>query len=143
MTVEFKEIEVLSEQLSSFYSRLPDQIKRLQKEIKLCDLETEDLLHLIELDHFNASDGFKHAKDLQITRKRRRECKDELEVLSELIENLRVNRPFDHQVNAIEKIAKSRNHRIKTRNYRPRVREDLKLKFSECKKREKRMLKGE
>lgn len=141
MTVEFKEIESLSNQLSHFYGELPTQITRLEKEIKLCDLETNDLLHLIELDHFNASDGYKHAKDLQITRKRRRECKDELEALTELRENLKVQRPFNHQVTAIEKLVKQRSHRLETRGYTPRVRSDLKKKFKECNKRRK--LKGE
>lgn len=132
MTVEFKEIEILSEQLSSFYSRLPDQIERLKKEISLCDHETNDLLHLIELDHFNASDGFRHAKDLQITRKRRRECKDELEGLNEIVENLKIQRPFNHQVITIEKLIKARKEKIKMRGYQPRVRKDLKKKFKEC-----------
>lgn len=139
MTVMLKEIEVLSEQLSSFYSKLPNQIERLKKEISLCDLETNDLLHLVELDNFNARDGFKHAKDLQITRKRRRECKDELEGLIEIVENLKVNRPFNHQVSAIEKLVKTRKEKIKMRGYQPRVRKDLKNKFKECRNKHRKL----
>lgn len=141
MAVKFNEIEGSLVELSSFFMQLPNQIKYLEKEVQLCNLETSDLLHLIELDNFNASDGFKHAKDLQITRQKRRELKDELEILSDLQENLKTNRPFTHQVDAINKLSIQRQKRMKTRGYTPRIRSDLKSKFVECKK--KQLLKGE
>lgn len=142
MTIKFQEIEEAVNQLNYFFENLPKQIERLEKEVKECNLETSDILHLIELDNFNASDGYKHARDLQITRQKRRECKDELESLTELYEKMKTGRPIQHQMVAIDKLTKHRKHVLKSRTYTPRVRSDLKNKFVECNKK-KQASKGE
>lgn len=130
MTVKTVEIELAARQLHQAMEKVPTQIIRLTKEIELCDQETSDLLHLIELSKFHASEGYRLCRDLQITRQKRRQCKDELESLKQLDERLKKNRPITQQTSLIESIVHNRKSVFKNRTYKPRVRSDLIERFS-------------
>lgn len=136
MLVESVKIKELVSQLSTLVDNIPKQIKRLGKEIDICDRETSDLLHLIELSNFHASEGYGLSRDLQITRKKRREFKDELELLSKINQGLKVHRPLEHHPQAIVKIVEQQNEALRKRTYSPRVRKDLTDKFKSIKQKE-------
>lgn len=133
MTVQVLEIELAARQLHEAMERVPSQIVRLEKEITLCQQEVSDLLHLIELSNFNASEGYRMSKELQITLERRRHCKDELESLKQLEEKLKKHRPIKDQTNMINLTIQARKQVLATRTYSPRVRSDLIERFNKCK----------
>lgn len=134
MTVEFKEIEFAASQLAHILNQVPDQIERLKKEIQLCDLETTDLLHLIELSSFNASDGYGLARDLQLTQQQRRKCKNELESLTSFYAKSQKSRTMKQQSDVINTLVEQRKQSLADKQYSPRVRLDLVERFRKCKK---------
>lgn len=134
MTVEVIQIEKAADELRKAMKLVPEQIKRLEKEINICDQETQDLLHLIEFSSFNASEGYYLCKDLQITRQKRRQCKDELEGLRSVEEKMKVNRSLTDQFNVLSNVIEHRKTNIRTRSYKPRVRTDLVERFNKCNK---------
>lgn len=140
MTVEFKEIEAASDILFEAVKKIPKQIDRLKKEIRLCDEERNDILHLIELESFNASEGYRHARELQITLLQRRKFKDELEALEKFHSKMNKNRTMNEQVDTLHYLVKERTDTLKARTYRPRVREDFNERFIQCKR--SKLLKG-
>lgn len=140
MTVEFKEIEMASNLLYEAVQKVPEQIERLQKEISICEMEKNDILHLIELENCNASQGWTHFRDLQITLQQRRRLKDELASLNSFQDKMSVGRPMSEQAHTLHHLVKARTQVLKSRNYRPRVRQDLTERFKVCKKKE--LLKG-
>lgn len=103
--------------LAKSVSEIEQLIVYYQEEQKNCDLETQDILHKIELNDINnVIDGWKYAKMLQEVRRRRRIAKDNLAFLSCLINN------------GVLKIAKEvgkYNSHQETRTYTPRVLTEL------------------
>jgi L-ribulose-5-phosphate 3-epimerase UlaE len=91
------------------------------------DKETQDLLHEIELSHFNAFEGFKLSKEIQNVRQWRRQLKNLQEVLEPFNDfcnankNLRVN--LFKVMNQMVKRQENQEHKT----YTPRVRTDLKI----------------
>lgn len=132
MIVEVHQIQKAAKDFYQALETIPNQIELLEKEIKLCDQETSDLLHLIELSRFHASEGYKLCRDLQITRKRRRAAKDELETLNQIKEKLRTNRPMQHNATIVDNVIGRRSNTLENRQYTPRVRSDLIERFNKC-----------
>lgn len=103
--------------LAKSVSEIEQLVVYYQEEQKNCDLETQDILHKIELNDINnIIDGWKYAKMLQEVRRRRRIAKDNLAFLSCLINN------------GVLKIAKGvgkYNSNQETRTYTPRVLTEL------------------
>lgn len=132
MVVEVEQIEMATKILQDSLSSIPVQIDRLQKELKLCDEESSDLIHLIEFSNFHASEGYKLCRDLQITRKRRRDIKNELETLTQIQAKLVTHRPMHHQTEAIERVISRRKKTIANSQYTPKVRSDLIERFNKC-----------
>lgn len=111
--------------LSKILDDLPKQIERLNKQVQLCDLEEQDVLHVLEFSSFNAQQGWKLAKDLQLTRKKRRELKDELDELLKIQTAVGNNRAMTSHVRSAKDILSYSKKLKKTRNYTLRVRKDL------------------
>lgn len=132
MVVEVEQIEMATKILQDSLNSIPLQINRLEKELTLCNQESSDLIHLIEFSNFHASEGYKLCRDLQITRKRRREIKNELETLTQIQAKLITHRPMHHQTQAIEKVISKRKETIANSKYTPRVRSDLIERFNKC-----------
>ena len=95
----------------------PNIKETLYKELSRIDMEIVDIEHKIEMTNFNAYEGFKLAKELQIARRKRREIKDNLEVLCAITEH-RAADSMHNLVNAVET-------KQTQRTYTPRVRLDL------------------
>lgn len=74
-----------------------------------CDMETNDLLHRLELKGFNACEGYKLAKQLSEVRKKRREMKDVIEFLTDVDD-------FGSIYKIEEKLKEMRN-----KHYNPRI----------------------
>lgn len=132
MVVQVSEIEFAAKQLAEALNHVPNQIERLETEIQLCDQETQDLLHLIEFSNCHASDGYKLYKDLQITRRKRREFKEELEALKLFDERMKKQRPMNQQMSVLNYDIEKQKDKRANRNYTPRVRSDLIERFNKC-----------
>lgn len=111
--------------ISELAARIPRQIDMLKKELDLCHEETIDLLHQIEMTNFNASEGYRISKDLQITRKKRRELKDELELLEKLDSRMNKHSKLTVAVEAMTRDIGAQKSKLSTRKYHLRVRKDL------------------
>lgn len=107
------------------YIHLPKRYEEVQKEIKKCELELEDLEHVIELHNFNASKGYQLAKEIQKTRKRRRDLKNELEQLESIRRLNAIGKPTEKHLNQAIGEVRSVTERQKNRCYSMRVRNDL------------------
>lgn len=117
----------LAQNIINSIEEVRNELIRVDRDIKTCDLEACDILHDIELTAFNAYEGYKLAKELQKIRIKRRELKDyeeQLEILKRFYKNHKTAcNEVRELINAIETRQEQQLHRI----YSPRVRTDLKI----------------
>ena len=110
-------------------SQTPQRIAELNKVIQRADWEEQDLLHLAELDNFNASEGYKIAKMIQKARLKRRDAKDELDELQGIKKIMNNNSKFEAHVNLLNKNTEDEDNKKAKRKYNVRVRTDLSKRF--------------
>lgn len=125
MNVLSNEIQDSISRLSSLTSKVPTRIGMIRKEISLCDQETLDIEHTIEITKSNAYQGWKLFKDLQITLVKRRELKDELKTLENLSERMEKRDVLAVHANGISQSIASRDEFMRARTYSVRIRKDL------------------
>lgn len=114
-----------------------DRVGELGELIKLSDHEEGDLLHLIEMESFNAFQGYDLSDQLKKTRLRRRKYKDEYEYLTQVRKTFKNNYKLElHTHSIIESLAKT-DSKMETRGYRMRTRFDLQQRVDVA--REKKM----
>lgn len=96
-------------------------------ELKLCDMETQDLLHEIELTKFEVQRGYRLCKQLQEVRQRRRLLKEKMELLRSVKEFVDSNKQLKislfKTLTCMERTEENRGQRM----YTPRVRDDITL----------------
>lgn len=118
-------IEETINNLHEMTSEIPKRLKMIEQELSLCDLEKNDLLHLMEFNRLNAAEGARYSKELHITLNKRRELKDEYDELRSVLDNLNKSRTAKELATSIKK---SKEDRVKIKSekfYTPRVRTDL------------------
>lgn len=76
-----------SQQLLDIYNNINNEYQNLYDELNQANLREIDLLHMVENNNFNASEGWKYAKMIRDNRLHRRKIKNELNPLSELKNN--------------------------------------------------------
>lgn len=111
--------------VEKFINDLPRRMEQMNMEIKYYQDEVCDIQHKLELEAFNASNGYKRAYEIAVAQRKRRIAKDELEYLRSL--DKRVKGVFK-QPNAINQLVQSIDkveEEIATRTYTPKVRKDL------------------
>lgn len=127
--VSFESFKETVVKLDSLVKGIHKKVKSLENELDVCDKESQDILHMIELSNFHASKGYNLAKDLQVVRKKRRRVKDELDALSAIKKTLNVHRPIPHQAQVLASIVGEKDKKMKNRSYTPRVRLDMAEEF--------------
>lgn len=104
---------------------IPNRYKQNEIDIKKLDLETQDLLHIVELGKIDAILRQKLYEDLRKVRQARRILKDENELLAPIIDiliSLKNKIPeFDNGIGKIRKAKLTQSQR----KYSFRVRHDL------------------
>jgi len=121
----FENINESFEMFRDMVREIPDRYHSNNKEITKLQEETQDLLHMIEMVNFNARDGYKLSKALKEVRKRRRELKDENQLLEPIVPLLK---KYRNELNNMDKILgeiRKRERLQDVRGYRCRVRDDL------------------
>ena len=130
MYVKYEEIEAMTKELHAKFEIVPKQIEILQIEESLCDQEITDILHIIELSSFNASEGYRYSRELQITLQRRREIKNEVASLRQLKQSLDSGNSVKENLVTMSKKIRKRNRIVLSKKYTPRVRSDLMERFN-------------
>lgn len=120
-----EDVQYAVNMLKEAVEKAPKQLNILHKELQLCDKEISDIYHTIEKINFNASDGFKIYKDLQITLQRRRDIKNEIDILKQIKDENNKQRTIAHQLTIMDNVFSKHNNRIENATYTPRVRRDL------------------
>lgn len=102
-----------------------DDMDRYHREVQYYDHEYNDLTHALELTRFNASEGYKLAKQMQENREKRRTSKDCIAQLSPLCNVIKKHHHFFNELKSVEREVQSVIRTQNVRTYRPRVRDDL------------------
>lgn len=123
--------KLLSEHVSEFLSLMREALPDYDwcdEERSKCEMETQDILHTMELEDLKYGERAKLATELAKIRKYRRQCKDEQEELEPIVRFMKDNKPLfnklDQLVGELRKVEKYH----KTRHYYPRVRKEKKEK---------------
>lgn len=103
---------------------VPKLFELVQKEFHKVNDETQDLLHVLELGKLNAIEMSKITRQLKEVRQKRRELKDELEILYE-VRNFATGNVNEHEINTIIGKVRSIHEKRQRRTYTMRVRTDL------------------
>ena len=94
--------------------------------IKQCEGELLDLEHEMELaPNKNARDGFKMYVEMREVRRKRRQAKEENELLKDMYDFLKQNEPFKNRITQIQGSARKLYNTQTQRQYTPRERSDL------------------
>jgi ribonuclease BN (tRNA processing enzyme) len=99
--------------------------------IELCEKEIIDIEHVIELTTFNASRGYALSKEIKDVRIRRRELKDQNELLSPLVEIVNRLKSFQNDLNKAIGDIRRIKQKHENRSYKMRVRMDLQEEVQE------------
>ncbi len=125
MTDPFDDIENLATTLRFIIQEAPKRLEANVNDVSVCDREIIDIEHVLELTNFNASEGYNYARAIQTVKKRRRRLKDEIELLTPLVEAIKELTVKQGELNRmIGEVRKVKMNHDK-RTYRMRVRHDL------------------
>lgn len=93
-----------------------------QDEICEYDKQTQDLLHKLEFTNFTIGPGYKLARQLQDIRRKRRELKDENELMKGLFDFLSEGSSSAFKNGLIKSVqtSKRRKSQLEERKYKPR-----------------------
>lgn len=72
-------------QINAIFEQAENELKELSEQIRLIELEQQDLLHFIENESFNASRGYCLAKQLKDLRIKRHEIKNEWDLMQSFV----------------------------------------------------------
>lgn len=107
------------------YINLPKRYEAVQKEIKQCEFEIDDLQHVIEFASLSASKGYDIYRQLKLARQKRRRLKNELEILEVTKRLQAAGKPSEKLLNQtigdVRKLLNTQENRC----YSMRVRSDL------------------
>lgn len=130
------EVEAFAKEMNYFFTYIERTNSDLKNELRVKELEQDDLLHEIELSKLNAFELSKVAVRLRDVRQERRVIKDKLEFISTLkgFSDKYNNRLITGDIAQLLKNIRMLKENWDTRIYKTRVLEDLKI--SKMKKKE-------
>ena len=130
------EVEEFAKEMNYFFTYIERTNSDLKNELRIKELEQDDLLHEIELSKLNAFELSKVAVRLRNVRQERRAIKDKLEFISTLkgFADKYNNKLITGDIAQLLKNIRKLKDNWETRIYKTRVLEDLKI--SKMKKKE-------
>lgn len=130
------EVEAFAKEMNYFFTYIERTNSDLKNELRVKELEQDDLLHEIELSKLNAFELSKVAVRLRDVRQERRIIKDKLEFISTLkgFSDKYNNKLITGDIAQLLKNIRMLKENWDTRIYKTRVLEDLKI--SKMKKKE-------
>ncbi|MDP5277162.1 hypothetical protein [Chengkuizengella axinellae] len=115
----------ITSKIISSYDEVKQALEHYRKEQAYCESEYNDIAHALELTNFNASEGYKLAKQMQESRLRRRQAKNMIEQLETLMKTFKKHKSLCNELKDAHAQIQLTIGSQKKRSYRPRVREDL------------------
>ena len=133
------EVEEFAKEMNYFFTYIERTNSDLKNELRIKELEQDDLLHEIELSKLNAFELSKVAVRLRNVRQERRVIKDKLEFISTLkgFADKYNNKLITGDIAQLLKNIRNLKENWETRIYKTRILEDLKI--SKMKKKEERI----
>lgn len=130
------EVEAFAKEMNYFFTNIERTNSNLKNELRVKELEQDDLLHEIELSKLNAFELSKVAVRLRDVRQERRVIKDKLEFIATLkgFSDKYNNKLITGDIAQLLKNIRMIKENWDTRIYKTRVLEDLKI--SKMKKKE-------
>lgn len=130
------EVEKFAKEMNYFFTYIERTNSDLKNELRIKELEQDDLLHEIELSKLNAFELSKVAVRLRNVRQERRVIKDKLEFISTLkgFADKYNNKLITGDIAQLLKNIRNLKENWETRIYKTRILEDLKI--SKMKKKE-------
>lgn len=130
------EVEEFAKEMNCFFTYIERTNSDLKNELRIKELEQDDLLHEIELSKLNAFELSKVAVRLRNVRQERRVIKDKIEFISTLkgFADKYNNKLITGDIAQLLKNIRKLKDNWETRIYKTRVLEDLKI--SKMKKKE-------
>ena len=130
------EVEEFAKEMNYFFTYIERTNSDLKNELRIKELEQDDLLHEMELSKLNAFELSKVAVRLRNVRQERRVIKDKLEFISTLkgFADKYNNKLITGDIAQLLKNIRNLKENWETRIYKTRVLEDLKI--SKMKKKE-------
>lgn len=110
----------LSDTLVNIIDEIQEETKKFSDKLSNIDLMQSDILHKIELETFNASEGYKLCKLLKNTLEERRDIKNECDALRVLNDRL-YGSEIPKQIRSINRNVISFKEGMVKRRYVPRV----------------------
>lgn len=134
--MKIDEVEAFAKEMNYFFTYIERTNSDLKNELRVKELEQDDLLHEIELSKLNAFELSKVAVRLRDVRQERRVIKDKLEFISTLkgFSDKYNNKLITGDIAQLLKNIRMLKENWDTRIYKTRVLEDLKI--SKMKKKE-------
>ncbi len=122
------EAEKILEKLYDLIMSLSEEEKRLDKELKVQEDITQDLLHEIELAKLSAIERMQVYNQLRKNRKERRKIKDNLNFIGTLkgFERKFIEKGMLAETNQVLKNIEMYKNNLETRTYTPKVLKNLK-----------------
>lgn len=121
----FSDIELATITLRTIITQAPKLLESNSEEITRLEKEIMDIEHVLELKPFNASKGYKYAKQISEARRMRRVLKDQNDLLKPLVEVIKRPKITEHELNkAVGEIRRCKRLH-ENRTYKMRVRDDL------------------
>ena len=123
------EVEEFAKEMNYFFTYIERTNSDLKNELRIKELEQDDLLHEIELSKLNAFELSKVAVRLRNVRQERRVIKDKLEFISTLkgFADKYNNKLITGDIAQLLKNIRKLKDNWETRIYKTRVLEDLKI----------------
>ena len=116
----------------NYFQEIRKQYDKYVDDIKYHDKVHVDLSHALELLNFNASGGYKLAKEFQDNLKKRREAKDLLQEIEPLYQLFKRNDRFLKEIKTVNTDVMKINQSQKNRKYRVRARTDMQEAFDKA-----------
>ncbi len=122
------EAEKILAKLYDLIMSLSEEEKRLDKELKVQEDITQDLLHEIELGNLNAIERMQVYNQVRKNRKERRKIKDNLNFIGTLkgFERKFIEKGMLAETNQVLKNIEMYKNNLETRTYTPKVLKNLK-----------------
>lgn len=113
----------------NYFRDVKKEYEEAEKNVRFYESEYNDLTHALELTNFNASEGYKLAKELKQNRKNRREAKDIMNELNPLYMFMQSNSRFLQELKKVNTEVIKITQKKDSRKYHVRARADMQEAF--------------
>lgn len=134
MSTDNFDAEKIINQMIAIFTTIPQVYEQNETNILMYEQEENDLVHGFEFLEFNNSLGYKMAKELKENRSRRRNCKDQNELMKQVYEMIMKYSKFLGELKKCQTDIQITKNVMKKRTYTPRIRTEMRELFIQASK---------